>query len=66
MSSLGYNSPPHWNPADYLLELITENFASDELNIQKKKDIKMHLIKVCNESFFCSCKIGDSKTKTYV
>lgn len=43
MSRLGYEPPTNWNAADFLLELITEDFTSDELDMTNKKEVKKRL-----------------------
>eukprot|EP00486_Rosalina_sp_Unknown_P002219 CAMPEP_0201575936 /NCGR_PEP_ID=MMETSP0190_2-20130828/21385_1 /ASSEMBLY_ACC=CAM_ASM_000263 /TAXON_ID=37353 /ORGANISM="Rosalina sp." /LENGTH=679 /DNA_ID=CAMNT_0048006151 /DNA_START=76 /DNA_END=2112 /DNA_ORIENTATION=- len=40
----GYNCPIHYNPADFILELVTDNFASEDESLKDKEKIKQSLI----------------------
>ena len=40
----GYKCPIHYNPADFILELVTDNFASEDESLKDKEKIKQSLI----------------------
>eukprot|EP00484_Ammonia_sp_Unknown_P003382 CAMPEP_0197076780 /NCGR_PEP_ID=MMETSP1384-20130603/212286_1 /TAXON_ID=29189 /ORGANISM="Ammonia sp." /LENGTH=747 /DNA_ID=CAMNT_0042515639 /DNA_START=120 /DNA_END=2364 /DNA_ORIENTATION=+ len=40
----GYKCPIHYNPADFILELVTDNFASEDEQLKDKEKIKHALI----------------------
>ena len=40
----GYKCPIHYNPADFILELVTDNFASEDESLKDKEKIKHSLI----------------------
>merc|ERR1719242_2535405 len=42
--SVGYQCPIRYNPADFILELVTDNFASEDESLQDKERIKNDLI----------------------
>lgn len=43
-ASNGFECPMHFNPADYILELVTDNFTSEDESMQDKQEIKAKLI----------------------
>lgn len=40
----GYSCPAHYNPADFILELMTDNFESEDESLQNKEEIMRHII----------------------
>eukprot|EP01083_Nonionella_stella_P007132 20604_1 len=42
--SRGYKCPIHYNPADFILELVTDNFCSEDESLQDKEKVKNQLI----------------------
>ena len=45
----GYKCPPFYNPADFILELVTDNFASEDESLKDKEKIKQSLIDAWKE-----------------
>eukprot|EP01084_Bolivina_argentea_P206012 351824_1 len=42
--TVGYDFPIHYNPADFILELVTDNFGSQDESLKDKEKIKNELI----------------------
>ena len=42
--SAGYECPIHYNPADFILELVTDNFVTENESLKDKEKIKSELM----------------------